>query len=352
MKHNSSFTPLSYSVVIRTMGDSGDKYEALLRSIVNQTIQPEEVIVAIPDGYELDMRIGTETIIRAKKGMVSQRAEGISAAKSQYILVCDDDIEFNERFVEHLYDYLVKNQLDCVLPMEGRVEDDGLVNLDLRYPFLVRLMCAITGQMFQSHQSSSFLDVITTTAGHKVFLNSNIKDKCYYCETGNFQCFFIDTQKAKAVRLEEEIWLQQGSISTYSAYDDTSFFYKLFLQGGNIAYSLRTRYRHLDAGAGRRAKSKAEARTIRSFTHARNRTVFWHRFLWLPSTHLLIRRVQVLAGGIYAFINYTLLTIIINLHPKNWRVIKAMFIGYNEAYHIIKSKSIAPTGLVYRSHLQ
>ena len=203
--------------------------------------------------------------------------------------------------------------------------------------------------MFQTRQSSSYLDVITTTAGHKVYLNSNHKDECYYCETGNFQCYFLDTDKAKAVRFEEELWLQQGSISTYSAYDDPSFFYKLFLQGGTIAYSLRTRYRHLDAGAGRKAKNKLEAKTIRYYTVARNRTIFWHRFLWLPSSHMPIRRLKVLVGGVYAIVNYSLLTIIINAHPKYWRALSAMFKGYSEAFRVIRSKSIAPTGLVYRS---
>lgn len=119
MDRNSSLAPLSYSVVIRTLGNSGDKYEALLRSLSKQSIQPEEIIVAIPQGYELDRMMGNETVFRATKGMVSQRAEAISVAKSKYILVCDDDIEFNECFVENLYKYLIDNELDCVLPMEG-----------------------------------------------------------------------------------------------------------------------------------------------------------------------------------------------------------------------------------------
>ena len=43
---------LSYSVVIRTLGNTGLKYKALLDSIAKQTIHPEEIIVAIPEGYE------------------------------------------------------------------------------------------------------------------------------------------------------------------------------------------------------------------------------------------------------------------------------------------------------------
>ena len=85
---------VSYSVVIRTLGNSGEKYKALLDSIKAQTVQPEEVIVVIPEGYSLDHELGNETIIRSPKGMVTQRAVGIESAKSEYILVVDDDIEF------------------------------------------------------------------------------------------------------------------------------------------------------------------------------------------------------------------------------------------------------------------
>ena len=42
---------LSYSVVIRTLGNTGVKYQALLQSIKAQTIQPEEIIVLIPHVY-------------------------------------------------------------------------------------------------------------------------------------------------------------------------------------------------------------------------------------------------------------------------------------------------------------
>ena len=44
---------LSYSVVIRTLGNTGEKYNVLLQSIKSQTIQPEEIIVVIPEDIHL-----------------------------------------------------------------------------------------------------------------------------------------------------------------------------------------------------------------------------------------------------------------------------------------------------------
>ena len=85
---------LSYSVVIRTLGNTGVKYQALLQSIKAQTIQPEEIIVVIPHGYELDYKIGSERVVYCEKGMVQQRAVGIAESSSEYSLICDDDIQF------------------------------------------------------------------------------------------------------------------------------------------------------------------------------------------------------------------------------------------------------------------
>ena len=337
----------SYSVIIRTLGNSGEKYKALLDSIACQTVPPKEVIVAIPDGYELEYQNGNETILRTMKGMVIQRAEGIQAANTEYILVVDDDIDFEPSFVESLYQYGTENSLDCVLPMEGMPGSKDIDRIDLRYPLVKRIRCAITGQMFQSNMKSRYLDIITATAGHKVFLRNNYLDKCYPCQTGNFQCFFIKTDIAKSVHFEDEIWLQQGSISSYSAYDDPSFFYKLFLMGGNIAYSLRTRYRHLDAGAGRKAGSVIDEKRIRYYSIARNRTVFWYRFLFQPHSSI-VRKLIVFVGGLYSVIGYTLVTVIANLRPKHIKALAALFQGYASACHIIISGQIPSANFKYR----
>lgn len=336
---------ISYSVIIRTLGNGGDKYRALMDSIVSQTVEPEEIIVVIPEGYDLDYECGRERIVYSTKGMVTQRAVGINTAKSEYILVVDDDVKFEPDFVESLYKFGSIHGLDCVLPMEGKAENGQSYTIDLRYPLSVRIRGAFTGQLFQSNRKSKYLDKITVTAGHKVYLKNNKLDNCYLCQTGNFQCFFIRTSIAESVRLEDESWLQQGVLSQYSAYDDSTFFYKLYLLGGKIAYSLRTRYIHLDAAAGRQAKSKVEQKRIRYYTIARNRTVFWYRFLFQPSNSFF-RKLHVVLGGLYAFINYTLYSTIINLRPTYWTCISALFKGYTDALKTIKE--LNPNSLKYQ----
>lgn len=326
---------LSYSVVIRTLGDAGLKYKALLDSIAKQTIQPEEIIVAIPEGYELDYTLGSERIIRSKKGMVSQRAEGILAAESDYILVVDDDIEFAPTMIQELYDYMVQNNLNACLPMEGINNNSDANTINLKYPLKTRIRGGFTGQMFTSRRKSKYLDVLTMAAGHKVYINSNNLDTCYLCTTACFQCFFIDTKLAKAAHYEEETWLQEGSFTSYSAYDEPVFFSKLNKIGLKMAYALRVRYKHLDAGAGHRSTDKFHEKSLRYFSIARNRTIYWYRFVYLYQT-TWNSKLRALFWGFYSLVNYALLTIVINCRPKYYKSLKYLFMGYKEAFQILR----------------
>lgn len=322
---------VSYSVVIRTLGNTGEKYRTMLNAIERQTVKPLEVIVAIPDGYQLDHTLGHERIVRCNKGMVTQRAVGIEAAQSEYLLVLDDDLDFPPDFAEKMHRFLKERDLDCVLAFPTySVGSNNNPTTQKHLPIkeIVRkLRGAYTGQVFYSNKKSEWFDVITSTAGHRTYVNCEEK----LCQAGCFQCFFIKNEKAKAVHFEDEAWLEQGRLSGYAAYDDAVFFYKFHLQGGRIAYSTNTDYSHLDAAAGRPAKNRLEAKRIRLYTIARNRTLFWLRLIW-PSR----RNLRTLLGGLYALNNYTIYNIAINLYPKYWTAIAALFRGYNDAFSYYK----------------
>ena len=321
----------NYSIVIRTLGNTGIKYRTMLNAIERQTVKPQEVIVAIPDGYSLDHTPGYEKIVRCNKGMVTQRAAGIEAAQSEYLLVLDDDLDFPPDFAEKMHRFLKERDLDCVLAFPTySVGSNNNPTTQKHLPIKEiarKLRGAFTGQVFYSRRKSEWFDVITSTAGHRTYVNCEDK----LCQAGCFQCFFIKGSMAKDVRFDEEVWLEQGRLSKYAAYDDAVFFYKLYLHGGRIAYTPDTGYTHLDAAAGRPAKSKLEAKRIRLYTIARNRTLFWLLHIW-PSRH----KVRTLLGGIYALVNYTLYNLIINLHPKYWPAISALFAGYRDAFKYYK----------------
>ena len=326
-----------YSIVIRTLGNTGEKYLRMLKAINNQTVKPREIIVVIPYGFSLDHSLGNERVVFSNKGMVTQRAVGIEEAKSDYMLVLDDDLDFPEDFAEQLYLHLVQNDLDCVLAFgDWKTNTESPIDACAKIPFKQRaksfarrVRCAYTGQAFYSKRKSDYFDTITSTAGHRTYVNQEDK----LCQAGAFACFFVKSNKAKDVHFEDETWLEQGSISTYAAYDDAVFFYKLFLQHGKIAYTRNTAFIHLDAAAGRPAKDQLTIKRIRLYTIAKNRTIFWHRHIW--SNH---KRLRTLIGGLYALNNYSLYNIIVNILPKNWPVVAAMFEGYRDAFRFIQKK--------------
>ena len=326
---------MTYSIVIRTLGNTGEKYLRMLQAIERQTVKPCEIVVVIPEGYPLDHSLGNERIIRSKKGMVTQRAVGMAEAKGDYLLVLDDDLDFPPDFAEKMYLHLTENSLDCTLAFPTYpVQTTDAISPHISkkrqiMAFAKRVRGAFTGQVFYSRRRSEWFDVITSTAGHRTYINCEDK----LCQAGCFQCFFVKKSTVDKVRFEEETWLEQGRLSSYAAYDDAVFFYKMYLRGGRIAYASDTGYAHLDAAAGRPAKSKLEAKRIRLYSIGRNRTLFWLLHIW-PNR----RSLRTLIGGLYALTNYTLYNLAINIRPKHWPAISALFQGYHDAFQYIRNK--------------
>lgn len=307
----------------------------MLRAIERQTVKPCEVVVVIPEGYELDHQLGNERIIHSDKGMVTQRAVGIMEAKGEYLLVLDDDLDFPPNFAEQMHAHLQAQKLDCVLafggggaPTSGTAASEKPSPRKKIHQCIKRVHVAFTGQAFYSRRKSKWFDTITSTGGHRTY----VECEKGLCQTGAFACFFIKADKAKEVHFEEETWLEKGSISNYAAYDDAVFYYKLFLHGGKIAYTHNTNFMHLDAAVGRPAQNRLTAKRIRLYTIARNRTIFWHKHIW--SNH---RSLHNLCGGIYGMVNYALYSTLINLHPKSWPAINALYQGYQDAFKFIRN---------------
>jgi len=105
-----------------------------------------------------------------------------------------------------------------------------------------------------------------------------------------------------------------------------------------MAYSLKTPYKHLDAGAGHRTNNKLQQKSVRYFSIARNRTVYWYRFIYKYQDKWY-NKLRALFWGSYSFNNYTIYTIIINLHPKYIKSLKYLFLGYKEAFRLIKESA-------------
>lgn len=256
---------LDYSVIIRTTGKAGEKYRKLLNAVAALEPKPREIIVVLPEGYDLPAeRLGWESFCFCSRGMVIQRMTGIRKCKTPYALICDDDVCFGPDFVQKLHAPLVQ----------------GLGGLSIAplYSFLPQhgvrgLVDAVLGSgapaLLRRHR---YVSVLRTT-GYSY--NRRLDPSKKYCETQSapWTCFYADVDALRSIDFEaEQSWLDSNG---YSALDDQTMFYKAWLRGIKTIVVTDAAYEHLDAGTSTRG-NRDQVLFSRSF----NRVVFWHRFIF------------------------------------------------------------------------
>jgi GT2 family glycosyltransferase len=106
---------LTYSIVIRTLGTAEDKFREELISITKQTVQPEQVIVYIAEGYARpDFTIGREEYCWVKKGMMAQRLLPYENIESDCLMMLDDDLSLAPDSAERMLKAMEQYKADCV----------------------------------------------------------------------------------------------------------------------------------------------------------------------------------------------------------------------------------------------
>lgn len=258
---------ISYSVAIRTLGTSGEKYEKLIDSILKQTVQPEKIIVVLPEGYSAP-QYKTEyvEIVHSQKGMIIQRLKALEYITSKYTLFCDDDVEFDELFVEKLAKPLQEGKFYC---SAGPL-------LEFFPPKSTKYLLAsiLGGACVMLHGKKNTYVRILKTGGwsynHDIDME---KTKYYYTESLPWTCFFIDTDVMKLIHFEDEMW---SELHGYAAFEDRAMFYKLLKNGYKSCVVSDAVYIHND-GKTSVKELKLEPLYARSFNHY----VFWHRYIYM-----------------------------------------------------------------------
>lgn len=256
---------IDYSVIIRTTGKAGEKYAQLLQSISQLSPQPKEVIVVLPEGYDLPPeRLGWETFCFCKKGMVSQRLHGIRMCNSPYALIVDDDIAFPSDFVQKLYKPLRDGQYGLSAgPLLEFFPPRGIQSL-----FWAVGAAAVPAWNWKSRYTT-----VLRSTGYRYNRNVDLtSEKIYEAQTAAWTCFFADVEKLRSIHFEDELWLDHMG---YSAHDDTAMFYKAWLRGVKTAIVSTAEYRHLDGKTSTKGRP-VQVKQAMGFT----RTVLWHRFFY------------------------------------------------------------------------
>lgn len=283
---------IDYSVIIRTTGRAGVKYQRLLDSIAALEPLPREVIVVLPEGYDLPAeRLGWETFYFCPKGMVIQRLYGIAQCKTKYALISDDDIAFGPDFVQKLVAPLETGKYGISAgPLPEFFPKPGL-------PALIdTLMSSAVPTVFHRERYNTVLK--TTGFSYNRHLEPG---RLYETQSAPWTCFFADVEKLRSIRFEDELWLDRNG---YSAHDDTAMFYKAWLRGVTPVIVTNAPYQHLDARTSTIGNPKAP------FAGGFNTVVFWHRFVYSQCGTLpeklwakLCIRYHIFARGMFVLLN-------------------------------------------------
>lgn len=306
----------SYSVVIRTLGTAGDKYQELLYSLDAQTIRPSKIIVYIADGYKIPKEtIGWEQYIYVRKGMIAQRALKYDEVDTDYILFLDDDVYLPPKSVETFFEFLEKYEADIISP-------DVFPNASRSH--LGKIFMAISGRMLARKDDGIWGYKVMRNSGYSY--NDNPKPGVYWSQTNAGPCFFCKKVDFLKIHFEEEVWMDKLK---YALGDDQVMYYKMYLLGLKQLTWFYSGIRHLDAGTTMKNVEKEKMLIYSDFYF---KTIFWHRFIYLPDYSYVSR--------IWSFIClcYTLIfTLLISLIKLNIDILLLKFSAIKDAVHFIKS---------------
>lgn len=264
---------MNYTAVIRTLGTAGEKYQQLLDSLASQSVQPNEIIVYIAEGYPLPKEtIGKERYVCVKKGMVAQRALRYDEVKTEYILFLDDDLFLPDDFVEKMYSALVENELDVISP--------DIYPNDKR-SLKVEIMMTLSGRMRARRGDDEWGYKVMRTGGYSY--NKNLQKSVYRSQTNAGACFFCKKDDFLRIKFHEELWIDRIS---YPIGEDQVMYYKMHLNGLIQATLYHSGIIHLDAGNNLNNKEKQQKNVGSDIFF---KLIFWHRFIQSPEKNCITR---------------------------------------------------------------
>lgn len=307
---------MQYTAVIRTLGTAGEKYQTLLNSLAAQTIHPTAIMVYIAEGYPIPKEtIGVEQYIYVKKGMVAQRALLYDEVKTEYVLFLDDDVYLPPTGVETLYKSLKLEQADVISP-------DVFPNAQRSR--LGQFMMTVSGRMWARSKDEVWGYKVMRNSGYSY--NANPTKDVYWSQTNAGPCFFCRKSDFLKIQFKDERWIEK---CPYALGEDQVMFYKMYCYGLKQLTHYRSGIVHLDAGTTTQSMDKV--RTL-IFADFRFKTIFWHRFIFLPEKSFLLKVWDCICFG-YTF----LFTLLISLIKCEFSILKLKWSAITDGVQFIRS---------------
>lgn len=315
---------VSYTVIIRTL-NGGEGYSSLLQSISKQLFQPEHVYVVQPYGFDPPKeQLGNEEYIHTNKGMWEQRIYGMEfcleqSEHSKYLLVCDDDVMFDENFSSVLIKLSEQNFADIMIPID-----------DIKLSKLKKFLFLILGE---STENKSIKYRIEIKNNGRFRFNNHLSDNINPTQSGAFQCFLMRTDITPKLKLREEMWLDD---TRYAWPDDQVFFYKSYLIGLNVLSCRSPMFVHLDGKSG---TASIQRKFDLAYSSGRNVIIFWSKFV-LPYQKSMISRVTATFSFAYFMAITGLKNILWGIKFKKLSIFCAYLKGVKSGYKYSKSIGI------------
>ena len=254
---------MNYSVAIRTLGTSGEKFVRELESIKRQTIQPEKVVIYIAEGYERpDYTVGKEEYVWVKKGMMRQRILRYDEIDTPLVLLLDDDVELAPDSVEKMIEALVANDLDCIAAVTFR---------NYLIPITKKIYIALTNLVLP-HWSKTW-SVKVRCNGSFSYNNHPVKD-VYLSQSASGPAALWKKQVFSDMHYEDELWLDD---LRFAFGEDVLMFNKLFKNGHRLGCHYSCGIKHLNAQS---SSSEYKMNLIRFHTRSMASLLIWYRICY------------------------------------------------------------------------
>lgn len=253
---------MDYSIYIRTLGKGGPKYQALLNSIDKQTIRPKDVFVVLPYGYnEPKEKLGYEHFVYCEKGMLKQRIFAIDHAETKWVLLLDDDVEFEPTLIEKYKKAILDSKADVAISP-----------LLMEVPLTARnLYLALLSEQTIHFGNRDYYIKVNRAGGYSILHRVSDYNN-YLTESGHGSHCFARVSALRDIHFEDELWLEDYG---YALPEDQIFFYKLNLLGYKIVVCGNTHFSHLDA----KSTGKKARRDGLMIAKSRNYIIFWKKFI-------------------------------------------------------------------------
>ena len=223
----------SYSIAIRTLGTTGEKFQKELESICAQTVQPKKVVIYIADGYERpNFTVGKEEYVWVPKGMMSQRVLPYDEITSDSILMLDDDVLLAPDSAEKMLCAMVEHNADCV-------GADTFQNH--RMPLETKVYAALTNLVFP-HWSQKWAFKIRRNGSFSY--NTRPKSNFYWSQSCGGPAMLWRKDALLKIHLEDELWLDKLG---FAYGDDQLETYKLHANSGHLGVLYNAGITNLDA---------------------------------------------------------------------------------------------------------